>query len=41
MIRFLESTASELSLIEREVLIQAIERKPVLLKFITDSPGAM
>ena len=36
MISFLECTDSELSLIEGEVLIQAIEREPVLLKFIAD-----
>ena len=33
---FLEATSSELSLEEREVLIQAIEREPVLSKFIAN-----
>ena len=36
MTSFLEAKASELSLVEREILIQAIEREPVLLKFIAD-----
>ena len=36
MISFLESTVSDLSLIEKEMLIQATEREPVLLKFIAD-----
>ena len=33
---FLEATASELSLVERKMFIQASEREPVLLKFIFD-----
>ena len=36
MVRFLEAKASELSLVERKILIQAIEREPWLLKFIAD-----
>ena len=31
---FLEASASELPLVEREILIQATEKEPVLLKFI-------
>ena len=33
MMSFLEASASELSLVEREMLIQAIKREPALLKF--------
>ena len=33
---FLETTASKLSLVERKILIQAIERKPTLSKFNAD-----
>ena len=33
---FLEATASELSLFEREILVEAIEKEPMLLKFIAD-----
>ena len=32
----LEATASELSLFEREILVEAIEKEPMLLKFIAD-----
>ena len=35
-INFLDAIPSELSLVEREMLIQAIAREPVLLKFIVD-----
>ena len=33
---FWETTVSELPLVEREMLIQTIEREPMLLKFIVN-----